>query len=276
MSGAFQGVTIAVTPAGSQVTWLRWPRVSKSGWRAAASRWSAKKRKFIATRGMTPRRWLRSSEPLSRVSTWARSSMRFSTPSATRCRIAARSAGGSRGPGRERRLGRGHGGVDLGLATTADPGDRPGRRAGRRRRRWSRPRRAHHRSSAGCRPRLRRRSPWSWLPPLRCTSGIRSGRDLVPRPSSPISFGYKRYCRPPEASRHVRQPPHRDPGALLGVRVRAPVRRAEHGAHPVRGRAPRRRRAARRPSVGSGRPGGLRRHRAAARVRRRRAPPRRR
>jgi putative glutamine amidotransferase len=32
---------------------------------------------FIATRGMTPRRCERSSEPLSRVSTWARSSMRL-------------------------------------------------------------------------------------------------------------------------------------------------------------------------------------------------------
>ena len=37
ISGAFHGVTIAVTPAGSQLTWLRWPRVSKSGWPSSFS-----------------------------------------------------------------------------------------------------------------------------------------------------------------------------------------------------------------------------------------------
>ena len=92
MSGAFHGVMIAVTPAGSHDTWLRWPRVSKSGC-DSSSRWSAKNRKFMATRGITPRRCDRRSDPLSRVSTCARSSSRASTPSATRCRTAARSAG---------------------------------------------------------------------------------------------------------------------------------------------------------------------------------------
>ena len=32
MSGAFQGVMSTATPLGSQLTWLRWPRVSNSGW----------------------------------------------------------------------------------------------------------------------------------------------------------------------------------------------------------------------------------------------------
>ena len=44
---------------------------------------------------MTPRRCERSSEPLSRVSTWARSSIRASIPSATFSRMAERSATGS-------------------------------------------------------------------------------------------------------------------------------------------------------------------------------------
>ena len=84
----------AVTPAGSQDTWLRWPRVRKSSW-PSRSRWSAKNRKLAATRGITPRRCERSSEPLSVVSTRARSSTLASTPSAMACRIRARSAGGT-------------------------------------------------------------------------------------------------------------------------------------------------------------------------------------
>ena len=49
----------------------------------------------MPTRGITPRRWERSREPLSRVSTRERSSARASMPSASRRRIAERSATGS-------------------------------------------------------------------------------------------------------------------------------------------------------------------------------------
>src|SRR5690606_25790247 len=91
ISGAFHGVISAQTPAGSQLTWLRWPRVSKSSWPSRSSQ-SAKKRKLCATRGMTPRLWDRMSAPLSAVSTCASSSRRFSTPSAIACRIRARSS----------------------------------------------------------------------------------------------------------------------------------------------------------------------------------------
>lgn len=62
-----------------------------SGWPSWCSAKSAKARKFMATRGMTPRRWLRMSEPLSRVSTSERSSIRASMPSATRRRMSLRS-----------------------------------------------------------------------------------------------------------------------------------------------------------------------------------------
>ena len=93
ISGAFHGVITAVTPAGSQVIRSRWPRISPSGWDRLRSM-SAKKRKFIPTRGMTLRRWDRSSDPLSRVSTRASSSARLSMPSATRCRMSARSSRG--------------------------------------------------------------------------------------------------------------------------------------------------------------------------------------
>ena len=94
ISGAFHGVMIAVTPAGSQVMCSRWPRISRSGWDRVRSM-SAKKRKFIPTRGITLRRWDRSSAPLSRVSTTASSSARLSMPSAIRCRMSARSSRGS-------------------------------------------------------------------------------------------------------------------------------------------------------------------------------------
>ncbi len=93
MSGAFHGEISAQTPAGSQETWLRCPRVSKSGWPSRWTRKSAKNRKLCATRGMTPRRCERISAPLSVVSTTARSSRRFSTPAAIRRSTRARSAG---------------------------------------------------------------------------------------------------------------------------------------------------------------------------------------
>ena len=32
ISGAFHGVISTATPLGSQLTWLRWPLVSNSGW----------------------------------------------------------------------------------------------------------------------------------------------------------------------------------------------------------------------------------------------------
>ena len=55
ISGAFHGVITAVTPAGSRLMRSRWPRISRSGWDRPRSM-SAKKRKFIPTRGMTLRR----------------------------------------------------------------------------------------------------------------------------------------------------------------------------------------------------------------------------
>ena len=66
-----------------------------------------------ATRGITPRRCERSREPLSRVSTWASSSMRFSTPSAMRCRIARSLLRRGARPGAEGLARGGDGGVDL-------------------------------------------------------------------------------------------------------------------------------------------------------------------
>ncbi len=93
ISGAFQGVISTHGPAGSQVTWLVWPRVAKSSCSRVSSQ-PAKKRKLWATRGMTPRRWERSSAPLSTVSTLANSSTRLSMPSAMACRTRARSARG--------------------------------------------------------------------------------------------------------------------------------------------------------------------------------------
>ncbi len=93
ISGAFHGVISTQGPAGSQLTWLVWPRVVKSSWPSVSSQ-SAKKRKLWATRGITPRRCERRRAPLSVVSTAASSSSRLSTPSATACRMRARSARG--------------------------------------------------------------------------------------------------------------------------------------------------------------------------------------
>ena len=46
ISGAFHGVITAATPAGSQMTWLECPRVSKRSSSSSLSRWSAKKWKL--------------------------------------------------------------------------------------------------------------------------------------------------------------------------------------------------------------------------------------
>src|SRR5438128_4978378 len=92
ISGAFHGVMTAATPAGSHETWLVWPRVSESSCASATSS-SAKKWKLWPARGMTERCMERRSEPLSRVSTAASSRARFSMPSPTAWRTAARSFG---------------------------------------------------------------------------------------------------------------------------------------------------------------------------------------
>ena len=93
MSGAFHGVMIAVTPDGAQDTCCWCPENSRSPPPSSPSQ-SAKNRKFRAARGITPRRCERSSAPLSRVSTWARSSARRSIPSAIARSRSARSPGG--------------------------------------------------------------------------------------------------------------------------------------------------------------------------------------
>ena len=80
INGAFHGVITAVTPLGSHSKCSANPSWSFSS--PSVSRWSAKNRKFRATRGMTEFRIDRSSEPLSRVSTAASSGTRASTPSA--------------------------------------------------------------------------------------------------------------------------------------------------------------------------------------------------
>ncbi len=90
--GAFQGVITTVTPEGSHSVRLTNSFISNASSPSSVS-WSAKKRKFRATRGMTEFRCERRSEPLSRVSTGASSGTRSSTSSATRCRTLARSAG---------------------------------------------------------------------------------------------------------------------------------------------------------------------------------------
>ncbi len=91
MSGAFHGVITTVTPEGSHSVRLRKPSISKDS--SSPPSWSAKNRKFRATRGITELRIERSSEPLSRVSTAASSGTRSSTRSAIPCRISARRFG---------------------------------------------------------------------------------------------------------------------------------------------------------------------------------------
>jgi hypothetical protein len=86
-------VITTVTPDGSHSVRLTNSFISNGSSPSSVS-WSAKKRKFRATRGMTEFRCERRSEPLSRVSTAANSGTRASTPSAMRCRISARSFGG--------------------------------------------------------------------------------------------------------------------------------------------------------------------------------------
>ena len=91
ISGAFHGVITTVTPDGSHSVRLTNSFISNASSPSSMS-WSAKKRKFRATRGMTEFRCERRSEPLSRVSTGASSGTRSSTSSAIRCRTLARSA----------------------------------------------------------------------------------------------------------------------------------------------------------------------------------------
>ena len=90
INGAFHGVITTATPDGSHDTRSANPLKSTSGSPSSSSR-SAKNRKFRATRGMTEFRIDRSSDPLSRVSTAARSGTRASTPSAIACSTPARS-----------------------------------------------------------------------------------------------------------------------------------------------------------------------------------------
>ena len=94
--GAFHGPITAVTPDGSHVNRSRFPLNVASAAPSKSKSLSAKYRKFRATRGITEDRCERRRDPLSRVSTAESSSIRVSTPSAIRCRTAARSFGGVR------------------------------------------------------------------------------------------------------------------------------------------------------------------------------------
>src|SRR5690242_11141959 len=93
INGAFHGVITAVTPDGSQETRSACPETSRSPGSRRPSQ-SAKNSKLCATLGITLRRCERSSEPLSRVSTWASSSVRARTPAAMARSTAARLDGG--------------------------------------------------------------------------------------------------------------------------------------------------------------------------------------
>ena len=96
MNGAFQGVETAVTPAGSWRTRLRSPpcRVRAGSSRRSTAQ-SAKKRMLLAPRGSTRSRIASSSEPLSTVSTAARSGTAASIASASRDRYGSRPSGPS-------------------------------------------------------------------------------------------------------------------------------------------------------------------------------------
>src|SRR5690348_2100730 len=94
INGAFHGVITAVTPDGSQETRSACPETSRSPGSRRPSQ-SAKNSKLCATLGITLRRCERSREPLSRVSTCARSSIRARTPAAIARNAAARSGGGA-------------------------------------------------------------------------------------------------------------------------------------------------------------------------------------
>ena len=83
ISGAFHGVIKTATPDGSHEMLLVCPRVSNDSCLSSFIAHSAKKRMFIATRGITPRRCERKSEPLSMVSICASVSMFSSTSSAS-------------------------------------------------------------------------------------------------------------------------------------------------------------------------------------------------
>ena len=129
----------------------------------ASSSWSAKKRKLRATRGMTEFAASNGAASRCRASRPRRArATRASTPSATRCRTAARSFGGIAPQTGERLARGGDGRVDLGGAAAGDLGDRrlvdrrdvdEGRRPTRRDRRRSsarwRPRRPRRRRARG-------------------------------------------------------------------------------------------------------------------------------
>ena len=164
ISGAFHGVITIVTPDGSHSVRLTNSFISNASSPSSVS-WSAKKRKFRATRGMTEFRCERRSEPLSRVSTVASSGTRSSTSSAIRCRTwpgrpprsaptcRTRSGPPSR-PGRPR------------PSRPERPRRSPPRRSERRRGRPPTSPPAHRRSSARSRPRRprsRRSRPWGLL-----------------------------------------------------------------------------------------------------------------
>ena len=121
INGAFHGVITAVTPLGSHSKCSANPSWSLSS--PSVSRWSAKNRKFRATRGMTDFCIDRSREPLSRVSTAASSGTRASTPSAIRCRTSARSFERHRTPDGEPFTGGGDGLVGFRGSPAGDLGD---------------------------------------------------------------------------------------------------------------------------------------------------------
>ena len=208
MSGAFHGVITAVTPAGAQETCSRWPEISRPPPSSSPSQ-SAKKRKLCATRGITLRRWERSSAPLSRVSTCDRSSIRRSMPSAIACRTAARSGGGVRDqPSNASRAAR------TAAATSASP-----------------PRAT---SASGC-PSMGDRSvnvpgDATRRPPIQCrvsTATPATSASLIAIPCSPNP------CRPPPlmpSAAACRPPP---PVPLAARRMPSAVRRRRRLARPA-------------------------------------------
>ena len=86
---------------------------------------SAKKRRLLAPRGRTRRRIASSSDPLSTVSTAARSGTAAATASAKRARIGCRPSGPSAAHAGEGGARRRHGRVDLGPAAGRDVGQAP-------------------------------------------------------------------------------------------------------------------------------------------------------
>ena len=154
ISGAFQGVITAVDPGRVVGDPLAVPADLAVRMVQAAAAMSAKKRKFIPTRGMTLRRCDRSSDPLSRVST----SGEFLGPLVDPVRHAVQDVGalvaGQRRPGREGLLRRGDRGIrprlrrppHISAMGCSSMGETSVKVRARRRP-------ADRRSSAGCRPR---------------------------------------------------------------------------------------------------------------------------